>query len=127
MGVWRRWDRNTRCAECWVLRECVAGDGVTELGVAHTAACLPHLGELKVKDCARVGPSLRETVAACINLHHQQQLQQQQQHGRSSNSGIGLLGQQQYQQQQQLRTVVVRYGAQECSRGRPVAARDSTA
>lgn len=98
---------------------CIAGDGVTELGVAHTAACLPSLEELKVKDCQRVGPSLRDTMSACINLHHQQQLQQQR--GRSSNSGMGLLA------QQQLRTVVVRYGAQECSRGRPVTARDSAA
>ncbi|KAG2451231.1 hypothetical protein HYH02_003838 [Chlamydomonas schloesseri] len=38
------------------------GDGVTEHGAAHLAASLPRLEEIKVKDCRRVGPSLRQTV-----------------------------------------------------------------
>ncbi|PNW71973.1 hypothetical protein CHLRE_16g687700v5 [Chlamydomonas reinhardtii] len=38
------------------------GDGVTEHGAAHLAASLPRLEELKVKDCRRVGPSLRQTI-----------------------------------------------------------------
>ncbi|GLI67386.1 hypothetical protein VaNZ11_011567 [Volvox africanus] len=38
------------------------GDGVTEGGVAHLASSLPFLEELKVKDCRRVGPTLRSTV-----------------------------------------------------------------
>lgn len=41
------------------------GDGVTEMGVAHVAGALPRLAELKVKDCWRVGPALRDAVAAC--------------------------------------------------------------
>ncbi|GLC41564.1 hypothetical protein PLESTB_000701500 [Pleodorina starrii] len=40
------------------------GDGVTEGGVAHLASSLPFLEELKVKDCRRVGPTLRPTVVA---------------------------------------------------------------
>lgn len=35
---------------------------MTEHGAAHLAASLPRLEELKVKDCRRVGPSLRQTI-----------------------------------------------------------------
>ncbi|KAG2494463.1 hypothetical protein HYH03_007515 [Edaphochlamys debaryana] len=41
------------------------GDGVTEHGVASLVAALPAMEEVKVKDCRRIGYTLRSTIAAC--------------------------------------------------------------
>ncbi|GFR52495.1 hypothetical protein Agub_g15065 [Astrephomene gubernaculifera] len=79
------------------------GDGVTEAGVAHLAACLPLLEELKVKDCRRVGPSLRGTLMAFRSAAATAAAQQQQPS---------------LQQQQQPAIPIVRHGQKECEGGR---------
>ncbi|GIL82760.1 hypothetical protein Vretimale_8324 [Volvox reticuliferus] len=87
------------------------GDGVTEGGVAHLASSLPFLEELKVKDCRRVGPTLRSTVVAY--------------RATAAAAAAAAAGGQPAQRmaalslaQSPLTMPIVRYGAAECEGGR---------
>ncbi|EFJ41472.1 hypothetical protein VOLCADRAFT_98525 [Volvox carteri f. nagariensis] len=94
------------------------GDGVTEGGIAHLASSLPFLEELKVKDCRRVGPTLRSTVVAYRTA--------------AAAAAAAAAGGQPAQRmtalslaQPQVPMPVVRYGSAECEGGRDARRREA--